>query len=89
MNTFCASGEYFSAGDVRIENMRSNFSHTHTTNYDRLSNRTNLEMIATHRYSPQKTDGSYHALILTSVYTIPTSYICNSIYAGLNGLQVD
>ena len=29
MNTFNAGNEYFSAGDERIENVRSNFSHTH------------------------------------------------------------
>ena len=62
-----------------VENSRLNFSHTHRASYmymyQRLSNITYLQMIATHRYSPLKTGGSYHTLILTSEYTIPTSYI--------------
>ena len=31
-----------------------------------------LEMLATHGYSPTKTGGSYHSLILTSEYATPT-----------------
>ena len=30
MNAFCIEDEHFSAGDKRIENVRWNFSHTHT-----------------------------------------------------------
>ena len=50
------------AGDKRVENARSNLSPPPP----QLSNRTYLEMIATLGYSPSKTGGSYHALILTS-----------------------
>ena len=32
-------------------------------------------MIATHRYSPLKTGGNYHVLVLNSEYVKPTSYI--------------
>ena len=78
----------FGAGDERIENAHSNFSHTHTASHQRLQNRTYLEMIANHRYSPLKTGGSYHALVLSYEYATPTSYtrtahthvhVCNSI----------
>ena len=66
----------------------------HTASYQRLSSRTYREIIATHtppvltfenglstlhRYSPLKTGKSYHALILTSHYATPTSYIHNSV----------
>ena len=77
MNMFCTSDERFSAGDKHIENAHSNF--TYTAGYQPLSNRTYIKMIATHRYSPSKTGGSYHTLLLASEYAIPTSYIRNSI----------
>ena len=54
-------------------------SATHTAGYQRLSNKTYLEMTATHRYSPMKTSGSYLALVLTFKHATPTSYIHNSI----------
>ena len=57
--------------------------------YQRHSNRTYLEMIATHRCSPSKMGGSYYAVVLTSEYAIPISYIRKTFSAGLNGLQVD
>ena len=61
-NEFCASDECFSAGNERVQT-----SPTHTASYQRLSNRTYLEMIATYRtrYSCPKTGGSYHALVAT------------------------
>ena len=72
----------------------SNFSHTHKASFQRLPNRTYVEMIATHRYSSPKTGGSYHALVLTSEYAITlqtsTSYIYAIMFsAGLNAFQVD
>ena len=78
-NALSASDERFSAGDERVQNVHSNFTHTHTASYQRLSNKTCLEMIATHRLSPPKMGGSYHALILTIEYGVPTSYISNSV----------
>ena len=36
----------FGAGDKLVENAHSNFSHTHTASYERLPNRTYVEMIA-------------------------------------------
>ena len=70
MNLFCTV-------DKHVENVFELQPHTHsyTCSYQRLPNRTNAEMIATQRYSPQKTGSSYHALILTSEYATPTSYI--------------
>ena len=66
------------------------YTHTHSYMYQQLPNRTYLKMIATHRYSPPKMDGSYHALKLTSEHTTPTSDIYIVVFsAGLNGLQVD
>ena len=81
MNIFWAGDECFSAGDERIGNASSNFSHTHihVASYQRLSNRNYFKMIATHRYSSPKTGGSYHALVFTSEYATPTSYTRNSI----------
>ena len=32
-NAFCASDKHFSAGNERVENARSNFTHTHTASY--------------------------------------------------------
>ena len=93
-NAFCASDEYFSAGGESIENERSNFNppspHTHTASYQRLSSKTYFKMIATHRYSPSKTGGSYHILILTSEFATLTICIYTIEFsAGLNILQVD
>ena len=70
----CTSDEHFSARDECINNMRVEISagNIQLYNYQQLSNRTYLKMIATHRYSPPKTGGNYHALILTSVYTTYT-----------------
>ena len=42
------------AGDRHVENVRSNFSHTHTHSYN-VATRTYVEMIASHSYSPPKT----------------------------------
>ena len=62
---------------------------SYTCSYQPLSNGTSLK-IATHRYSPSKTGGSYHALVLTREYAIPTSYMyAIAFLAGLNGLQID
>ena len=85
MSEFCTSDQRFSAGDKRDENVHvhSNFSPTpptHTASYQQLSNRTYLNMIATHRYSPSKMSSSYHSVILTSNYATPTSYIRNSVF---------
>ena len=73
-NALCVSDERYIAGDERVENARSNFNpiQLHTRSYQRLSNRTSLE-IATHRYSPSKMCGS-HALELTREYATPTSF---------------
>ena len=49
--------EHFIAGDERIENAYSNFSHTHTANYQWLPNRPYVQIIATYGYSPPKTGG--------------------------------
>ena len=86
-NAFCASNQCFSTGDKRTENARSNFILTHT---QRLSNKSTLEVIATDRYSPPKTSGSYHALVLNFEYAIPTSYICNSVlcWTTVLGLKI-
>ena len=67
-NTLLAEDEHFSAGDQRVENARSNFMqpHTHTASYQRLPNRSYVEMIATHKYSPPKTDG------ITLAYSPPS-----------------
>ena len=53
-NIFGARDEHFSAGDEHVENVHSNFSHTHTqlASYQQLPNRPNIDMIAFHRYSP-------------------------------------
>ena len=83
-NTFCTSDKLFSAGDEPIENAHSNFSHTHTASYQRFSNRTYLDKVAIHKYSPLKTGGSFHALILTSEYATPTTYIWNSVFCWTN-----
>ena len=56
----------------------SPLTHRYTCSYQRLSNKTSLE-IATHRCSPLKTGGSYHAVALTYEYATTTSYICNSV----------
>ena len=59
--------------NVLKTHVRTSATHTRQP----LSNRTYLKMIATHRYmcSPLKTGGSYYALVLTSKYTTPISYI--------------
>ena len=54
---FRAGDEHFGAGDERVENTRSNFSHTHTASYQRLPNQPWVKVIATHKYSPPKTGG--------------------------------
>ena len=42
---FRAGGdEHFSAGDEHVANAHSNFSHTHTASYQRLPNRTYIEL---------------------------------------------
>ena len=85
MNVFYACDERFGTGDELVKNAHSNFSHTHTASYQRLSNRTYLEMIASHRYSPSKMGGSYHVFVLASNYATPTSYIYAIAFsAGLN-----
>ena len=87
---FCAGDECFSAGNECIENTLSSFRHTHPASYQQLSNRTYLEIIVTHRHSPLKTGGSYHAFVLTSVYATPTRVIYTVAFsAGLNSFQVD
>ena len=53
-NAFCAVTNALVLETNAFENARSNFSHTHTASYQRLSNGTYLEMIATHWYSPPK-----------------------------------
>ena len=84
MNTFCTGDKHLGTGDELVENV------THTASYQRLPNRTYLEMIATHQYSPPKTGGSYYALIVTSERAIPTSYVYTAAFSGgLNGLEVD
>ena len=77
-----ASDEWFSAGDKSIESTHSNLPPFDTATlyictYQRLSSRTYLEMIATHRYkySLLKTDGSYHAFVLNSKKATPTKCI--------------
>ena len=87
-NAFCASDKRFSAGDEGVENARSKFSPTQL-HYQRLSNRTSLEMTATHRYLPLKTGSSYNALVLTSKNATPTSYIRNSVLCWTKQLQLD
>ena len=64
---------------------------THTQLATCISNRTYLEMIATHRYLPLKMGGNCHALVLTFEYATPTSCTVYAIafFAGLNGVQVD
>ena len=52
-------------------------THAH---YQRLSNKIHLEMIAPHKYSPLKTGGSSHALILTSEYTTPNELLLTHSY---------
>ena len=76
-NEFCAGDERFSVGDERFENVFKFQPHI-ATHYQRLSNRTSLE-IATHRYSPLKMGGSYHTPVLTSKHATPTIYICSSV----------
>ena len=76
---FDARDKCFGAEDEQAEKVGLNFSHTHAASYQRLPNRTFLEMIAPHWCSPPKTGGSYYALVLTSEYTTSTSYIHNSI----------
>ena len=48
----------FRAGDEHAENAHSNFSHTHThtASYQRLPNKTYIEMIASRNYSVPRTD---------------------------------
>ena len=69
--------EHFSARDERVENMHSNYSPTkvHITK-DFQSKHLK---IATQRYSPSKTGGSYRSLILTSEHTSLTSYTGNRL----------
>ena len=54
-NAFRAGDEYFSAGDTRIENARSSFSHIHAASlvYERLPSRIYVEIIV-YSYLPQK-----------------------------------
>ena len=61
-------------------------SPTHTASYQRLSNRTYLEMIATHRYSPPKTGGGYYAVELNSKSLHPQVNYTVAFSAGLNSL---
>ena len=90
MNTFCASDECLSAGNERVENTRSNFTHTQTASYEWLSNRTYLEMIATHRYSPPSKWEVATTLSYSPLSTLhPQVTYAIAFYAGLNGLQVD
>ena len=63
--------------------------HTHTASYQRLSNKTYLKVIATHRYTPSKME-----VAITLSYSPPSTLYPQVIYAiafsaGLNGLQVD
>ena len=88
MNTFGSSDKHFSAGSKYVQNVHSNFTHTHTAtySYQQLSNRTCLEMIA------RGAIHVYHALILTSEYAMPTRYIhvyAVAFSARLNDLQAD
>ena len=63
-------------------------AHTSAPHNQQLSNRTFT--IATHRYSPSKTGGRYHTLVVTSKHATPTSDIYAIAFSvGLNGLQVD
>ena len=55
----------FRAGDKQVENVRSNSSYTHTASYQRLPNRTFVEMIASHNYSPSNTGAIHVAEIQT------------------------
>ena len=83
MNTFIVedpNSKTFAVRDKYVENSRPSLTHicTHSYSYLKLSNRTYLEMIATHTqvYSPAKMGSRYHAFVLTSEYPTPTSYIC-------------
>ena len=81
-NNFGAGEERLSAGDERVKNTRSNLTHTHTGSYQQLSNKTYLEMIATHRYSPSKTGDSYHTLILASKYTLHPQVVYTKAFSA-------
>ena len=55
---FRAGDEHFSAGDECVENECFKLQ-THKTSYQRLLNKTYVDMIASHSYSPLKTGDSY------------------------------
>ena len=87
---FRAGDEHFSAGDKHIENVRFNFSHTHTQLATSDSKQT-LCRDDHDCYSHVLTseNGRYHALVLTSEYVTSTSYTYTIAFsAGLNGLFV-
>ena len=89
MNAFCSGEECFSAGNETVENVQSNFTYTYTANYQRLSNRTYLQTIATYRYSVR-----ILAVAMTLSYSPPSMLHPEVIYsiafsAQLNGIQVD
>ena len=84
MSAFCARHERFSPGDECVENARSNFSPTLPLphSYLLVTFKQNLPWDDCYSHVHVLTsemDGSYHALIVTSKYATPISYICNSI----------
>ena len=64
-----------------LKKLTSSFSRTHTASYQWLPNRSYIEMIDTHMYSPPKTGGI--TLILTSKHATPTSCISSIQFANL------
>ena len=56
-NALCTGDKHFSARDERVVNVHSNFSNTHAAGYQWLPNRPYVQIIATHKYSPPKTNG--------------------------------
>ena len=78
----------FYARDKCTENAHSSFRHTHKSSYQRLPNRTYVEMIATHRYSPVDITVS-HTYSPQNMSCI-TLWILKRLFSiASNGLQKD
>ena len=95
-NTFGSGDKHIFALEINtsllemdVLNLRSNYSHTHTASYRQLSNQSYFEMI-TPTLVLTFENGKYHALVLTSEYATPASYVYAIAFStGIIGLQLD
>ena len=76
-DAFCAGDKHFSAGDERVENECSNFSHTHTASYQRLPSKAYVEMIASHSCSRSNTSA---IMLWRSKRYLQVLYMYNGIF---------